>query len=160
MSDHSINDIVNIFEKNYNYFISHADKITNNIDDSHDIVHDVFIKIWINPPNIKPESIKSYFISAIRNTCLKFIRQNKKMVFKEHDVNTITDDYYSNQLVNLENDQKLKQLTKKIPKRRKQVFECFLDGMKNNEIAENLNISINTVKTHKRLVLKMISDNL
>lgn len=161
MSDHNITNFTQIFEQNYDLFINHADKITHNKEDSHDVVHDVFMKIWNNPPDMRiPEAIKSYFMTSIRNTCFKLLSQNQQLVYRDFDIDLIVGDNFLDEIISLENDEKFNKITQSIPTRRRQVLECAMEGMKNSEIAKHLNISTNTVKTHKRLAKKTFYDNL
>jgi len=47
-----------------------------------------------------------------------------------------------------------------MPEQRKKVFLLFLDGLSQDEIASELNISINTVKTHKLKARQFLRDHL
>lgn len=40
--------------------------------------------------------------------------------------------------------------TKAISKREKEVVKCIVKGLSNKEIAANMNVSVNTVMTHRR----------
>lgn len=62
-------------------------------------------------------------------------QMENEMVFRE-DLETI------------ERDRKLYALIERLPEQRKQIFKmCFFDGLRYQQVAAKLNISVNTVKT-------------
>ena len=49
---------------------------------------------------------------------------------------------------------------KELPDRCRQVFELHLQGKKNEEIAELLSLSVETVKTHKKNAVRFLKERL
>jgi len=122
---------------------------------SEDLVQEVFIYIWENAKKIEiKHSIKAYLYRMVRNRCLNFLKSIKltdsiDLIELHHtlEVENRTDDFIE------EKRQKemmfhIKKITEQFPAQMLKIFELkFLHNYKYKEIAEELNISINTVKT-------------
>ncbi len=118
-----------------------------------EIVNDVFITIWNKASTITIESsMKNYLIRAVINSSLNYIKKEKNDSKRQEDYNigqeTIEDlsdryDEEENLLVRLERALELLP-----PQCKKVMMMSRFDKMKQQEIAENLNISIKTVKNH------------
>ena len=128
-----------------------------------EIVQDVFMKIWIKRGSLNPEmSFKSYLFTITRNKTIKFLKKaanNRKLreeIFygKQKFVNST--DLYVREL-ELES-LKQKALDKLSPRRRK-IFEMSRNENKSyEEIAEELGISINTVRNQMSTSLEILRD--
>ena len=63
--------------------------------------------------------------------------------------------------IHAEKMKKVLDAMEKLPLKCRQVFKmAYFEGLKNKEIANSLDISENTVKTHKKLALKQLRINL
>lgn len=132
-------------------------------DYAEEIVQDVFMKIWIKRGSLKPEmSFKSYLFTITRNKTIKFLKKaanSRKLgeeIFygKQKFVNST--DLYVREL-ELES-LKQKALDKLSPRRRK-IFEMSRNENKSyEEIAEELGISISTVRNQMSTSLEILRD--
>ena len=68
-----------LFSKYYKDLVLYGGTIIPNQEICEDIVQNIFIYIWENRKNIKIDSLKSYLIRAVRNSCLDEIKHNKIM---------------------------------------------------------------------------------
>jgi RNA polymerase sigma-70 factor (family 1) len=118
-----------------------------------EIVHDVFIRIWNKAEQIIIQhSVKSYLVKAIINTSLNFIKREKlitekRLMYMAEQQGFDHDDGYDNSkealLIGLEHALEL------LPEKCKNVMYLSRFGkLKQDEIAEQMNISIKTVKNH------------
>lgn len=130
-----------------------------------DIFHDVFTSIWQNRRFIDPnEPFSSYLYTITRNRVLNQLRDlSYDDKLKAHilsgaiDYNNETHEYIlADDLKNL-----IVEATKKLTPRQLEVFQMSREGEKSyREIAQALNISINTVQEHISASLKIIRDYL
>ncbi|SMG13982.1 RNA polymerase sigma-70 factor [Arenibacter troitsensis] len=128
-----------------------------------EIVQDVFMKIWIKRRSLKPEmSFKSYLFTITRNKTIKFLKKaanNRKLreaVFYGKQKFVDSTDLYVREL-ELES-LKQKALDKLSPRRRK-IFEMSRNENKSyEEIAEELGISISTVRNQMSTSLEILRD--
>jgi len=113
-----------------------------------DIVQDVFIKIWENPVSRVSKSLRSYLFLMVRNSCIDYLRtvqvEDKKMQ-KLFEAQVLSDS------VDLDIDEnitlKIRDAIEELPEQCREVYQMSVyDGLKHAEIAEELDISVSSVK--------------
>ena len=126
-----------------------------------DIVHDAFLTLWSNRKCLNPTyPMKSYLFTLAQNCALNYLRHlrvvtgNEQAVVELLAANEDLNDY-EKRLVRLE--EKLAQLPEK---QREVLVKCVVEGKKYKEVAEELDITVNTVKTHITRALKFLRDEL
>ena len=132
-------------------------------DHAEEIVQDVFMKIWIKRGSLNPEmSFKSYLFTITRNKTIKFLKKaanNRKLreaVFYGKQKFANSTDLYVREL-ELES-LKQKALDKLSPRRRR-IFEMSRNENKSyEEIADELGISISTVRNQMSTSLDILRD--
>lgn len=142
------------FDKNYQDLVIFADGYLFDQDSSEDIVQDVFIYIWENADTLEIESsFKGYVFSMVRNRCYNFLKSIKitdKSEYLDFNINLVTEhvfDSTSEEEKEIVYHQILK-VVETLPDKMRQIVELkFLYNYKYAEIATELDISINTVKT-------------
>ncbi len=126
-----------------------------------DLVQELIISVWEQNNNfINIKAFKSYLYNSVKNKCINYLRHLD-----------VKDKYVQNILLDTDNaeipeedaeEQELYRMVLKVidelPERCKQVFELQMQGKKNKEIAEILQISIETVKTQKKRAMKRLKD--
>ena len=130
-----------------------------------EIVQDVFLKIWINRASLtEVESFKAYLFVVARNhafNCLKQLARERnrkkewiKSVLQDASYNPgDTDEIDAGALVDAAVDL--------LPPQQKKVYLLSRrDGLKQEEIAKELDISLETVKKHMVLALRSIKNYL
>ncbi len=150
-----------IFDLLYPAMCLFAKKFINDYDDSEDIVQEVFIELWCQRAKFENiNHIKSFLYLSIKNKSLNF---NKHILTKEKHLKSIIDNndiFFEDSVLEVEVIQSLNKAITKLPEQRKQVILLSMQGLKNNEIAEEMQISIDTVKLHKKLAYKQLRDKL
>ena len=129
--------------------------------DPDEIVQTVFIKIWLQRSRIDPQkSFSSFLFTIAKNEVIDHLRSavNKKIYLVgeglSEDLNISEE---SNNEAQLEMEQKVLELIRNLPDRRRQIFELSrYDGLSYKEIAFKLNISENTVDTQIRKALNYL----
>lgn len=118
-------------------------------EESEEIVQDTMMWLWENRKTLIPEmSLKSLLFVIVKNKALNRISHNqikdrimKDMAQKFEEQFTDPDFYLENELMTL-----LSEAINKLPEEQRIVFEMSrLDGMTHKEIAEKLNVSIQTI---------------
>ena len=127
-----------------------------------DIVHDAFLTLWSNRKCLNPTyPMKSYLFTLAQNCALNYLRHLRVVTGNEQTVTELLEaaneelDDYEKRLVRLE--EKLAQLPEK---QREVLVKCVVEGKKYKEVAEELDITVNTVKTHITRALKFLRDEL
>lgn len=126
-------------------------KYIDSFEEAEELVQEVIINFWekrryqtIN------SSLKSYLLTAVRNKALKYIEKTGRVVLS--DIEEVMDDVILEQPDTdwLDAQKKILQAElNKLPEKRREVVENIIfRGMKYKEVAEEMGISLNTVKTH------------
>lgn len=160
------NEIVfkNLFNSNYEELVRYANGYLFDKDSSEDIVQEVFIYIWENADQITVNtSLKSYLYAMIRNRCFNFLKSIKitdDFQYLDFNIGLITEHVFDS---TDEEDKKIVyhqilKIVDTLPDKMQQIVKLkFLHNYKYSEIALELGISINTVKTQlKRAKARII----
>ena len=133
-----------IFNRHYLPLGMFALRIVNDVNDAEDIVQDVSLKTWQKiETGAEIANIKSYLYGSVRNCCIDFLRGRQAVV-------DIGDDDFavdSDAIDTSERDALVWAAIDRLPEQCRNVFLLSKrDGLSNAEIAEELGISVKTVK--------------
>ena len=153
-----------IFQKYYQALYQFAGRFVKDAQTAENIVQDVFVKLWTNRENcLITSSLKSYLYAATRNTALNFLSREKKQLSTE-DLMSDRQDTTANPEERIIENEMIDEIHKAIEKLPEKCRYVYLmkryDDLKYHEIAEILDISINTVKTQMKRALKSLLKNL
>jgi len=128
-----------------------------------DILQDAFIKIWDLRDRFDDElSFKAFLYKAIRNASLNVLKHQKvkDAYFADEEYSKEGQLFYNDNLVKQELSQMIKNTIDLLPDSAKEIYLLGLEGLKNKDIAEDLGISINTVKTQKQRASKFVKERI
>ena len=153
-----------VFQKYYQALYQFAGRFVKDAQTAENIVQDVFVKLWTNRENcLITSSLKSYLYAATRNTALNFLSREKKQLSTE-DLMSDRQDTTANpeeRIIENEMIDGVHKAIEKLPEKCRYVYLMKrYDDLKYHEIAEILDISINTVKTQMKRALKSLLKNL
>ena len=154
-----------VFEKlyrdNFRILFSFARKFVNDSDACHDIVSDVFEDVWRNFSVLDETRIKSFLFSSVRNKCIDYLRHadchSRYVDFVARvSARCIDTERY------LEQQELMEQAHAVVdsigPPTSDILYACYVDGKKYKEVAEQMGISIATVKKHMVKALRIIRE--
>lgn len=152
-----------LFKRNYHALCNYCQGIVTEHDKAEDIVQDVFVYLWNNRSSIDIKvSLKHYLYSSVRHGALKVLKrqlmeQQHSPLLTEFIENLQHSEYSEEEVVEIE---QMKKALASLPKQCRNVFlmSC-VDEKPYKQIAEELNISINTVKTHITKAYRIIRGN-
>lgn len=137
---------------------------------SQDIVQDVFVKVWEIKSEIESLNLEAYLFRLVRNRCIDYIKHLKvvsnrmteiKILSKYEELYRI--DFVGNEpymLIEQELKTKIETTIKHLPDRCREVFILSrMEGFKNKEIAEKLDINIKNVERHLNRALQSFRKN-
>ncbi|RNL85396.1 RNA polymerase sigma-70 factor [Sinomicrobium pectinilyticum] len=149
-----------LFDLYYEPLTSYALKYCDSFSVAEDIVQELFIKIWDKKLYLEFEApIGPYLFMAVRNNALLAVKRNSRYYFEEieDEVNTLMEEEQSSREVSEQEKEKLYKEIEALPEKGREVFKAIvLQNMKYKEVAEQMGISINTVKTHYSRALKQL----
>ncbi|MCP4457889.1 MAG: RNA polymerase sigma-70 factor [Cytophagales bacterium] len=154
-----------VFNEHFGVLTSYALRFLDDREDAEEIVQDVFVKFWDKCSELAPDSaIKSYLYRSVHNTCLNHIKHQK-----------VKDAYKQHVMYHMENSSELSWESSDPEKMRKEILdeidnlpprcsEIFkmsrLDGLKYQEIADHLGISVKTVEVQMGKALRVLREKL
>ncbi|MEQ9229058.1 MAG: RNA polymerase sigma-70 factor [Cyclobacteriaceae bacterium] len=154
-----------VFNSNFNPLVSYAFRFLDTREEAEEVVQDVFVKFWDKCEELAPESsIKSYLYRSVHNTCLNQIKHQKvKDAYKLHVMHHME----RTSEISLENpdpDKVRAQIIAEIdnlPPRCSEIFKLSrLEGLKYQEIADHLEISVKTVEVQMGKALRVLREKL
>jgi RNA polymerase sigma-70 factor (ECF subfamily) len=134
----------------YDSLCLYGEKIIPETDTVEDVVHEAFIALWDKRKELDNIfRVKAYLYTIVRNKLLTHKRL-KKTVPLEHTQIEVEDNELDLQVLKEETFKILRDAISTLPERTQLVLQYKMNGYTNNEIAAELDISINTVKTLQR----------
>lgn len=151
-----------LFRTHYKELYVHALSFVRNEEEARDIVNDVFEYAWNNRYKIDQSvSLRPFLYTMTRTRSLDYLRHEKtKARFRLYyhslpqELEIDYDDY--EKLI-----RKIMGLIEKLPAQTRNVFQkCFIEKKKYKEAGEELNISVNTIRTHITKALRILREEL
>lgn len=157
----SYKEFKELFDTYYPSLCLFANKYIKNVEISKDIVQEVFIKVWENKVSfLSSTTVKSYFYIAVKNKSLDYLKSNYHL---STDICTIkhiekieTESYFLREVVIIETSKILDDAINTLPYKCSQIIKLSLNEYSNKEIATKLSITINTVKTQKKIAYQKL----
>ena len=165
-----------LYELHWANLISYASLIAGE-KSAKDIVHDVFLKVWLNRANLQDkETLRPYLMRSVYNMSLNVLRNTASVEF--------VDTYLDNQIdfraageLSLDKSEIVKHLYDRdtalqinqaidqLPDRCREIFRrSYIDGQSHKDIAVELGITVSTVDNQIYKALKilrsLLADNL
>ena len=159
-NEQSLAALYKLFSKRLIHF---ARIVTRSGDVAEEVVEDVFVKLWSNRHKIMEiDNLTVYLYVAVKNRSLNSISQKARELIQapfddlDIEVGDMAADHY-NLLVTAEMMQKMQQAVESLPPRCKMIFKLVReDGLKYKEVADILNISVNTIDVQMAIAIKKI----
>jgi RNA polymerase sigma-70 factor (ECF subfamily) len=150
-----------IFKKYYPRLCHFAFQILKNKASAEDIVQEAYVKYWEQKDTVSAQetSVKSFLYNTVKHACFNMIRHEKvvEVYLNRQDSSPVDDVQVINLMIRSEVLGEIYRALSTLPPQCQRISKMsFLDGMKNLEIAQELNISVNTVKTQKQRALQLL----
>lgn len=155
-----------VFREYYAPLTLFAVSLVKDRDTAEEIVQDFFYVFWKNRAKIDIQTtLKNYFFQSVRNKALKYLRhQTVKKKYKTHvaDSQSVTCEFYQPNIYDLQElENRINKVLDKLPANGSKIFRMNrFEGLKYNEIAEKLNISVKTVEANISKALKHLREEL
>lgn len=142
------------YKKYYQQLFALAYRYVRQMEIAEEIVHDLFITVWNKSEQLNVQhSLKSYLFKAIVNSSLNYIKKEKMQTEKHLAYLAVHDDGFTlDEEKGLAEEKLLKSLEdalELLPNKCRQVmFLSRFGKLKQQEIAQQMDISLKTVKNH------------
>lgn len=151
-----------IFHKYYVSLCLFANQYTEDYDASADIVQDSFAKLWqIREDFFYLHQVKAFLYTSVRNKALNELEHSKVVYeYAQKIIEKKKDSFFHDAVVEEETYRVLTEAIDKLPEQMKAIMRLALEGKKNAEIAGQLNVSVETVHTLKKIAYKKLREHL
>lgn len=157
--DGNYDSFVSFIKENQEKFYRLSYSYVGNRETALDLVQDAIISAFTNLNKLKnPEYIKTWFYRILVNTCLMYLRKNKKtpeLTLLDENI-PIKYDFRDN----VEREDVLKAINKLNPDLKTVIFLRFYEDMKFDEISEVTKTNVNTVKSRIYKALEILKTEL
>ena len=153
-----------IYDRYHKLLYVLAYKYLKDNDTAKDAVQQIFLKLWESRSLFSIHiNLRNYLYTMLKNHLLNEIRNNYTALEKNYELAQETIEYENEILSKLEEKEMTEQLYRAIdslPEQKKAVCLYKLkDSLSNQEIAEKMQISIPTVKTHYSQAIKLLREH-
>jgi RNA polymerase sigma-70 factor (ECF subfamily) len=153
------NAVKMLFETLYRPLCVYAVQITDSLESAEDIVQDVFLRFWEKKAYLTiQENLRAYLFNAVRNASVDYLRQKRPYVIEnieELSYLPMEEDIDEEELIR--EKEKLHHILQQLsPQEYRVLMNIIVENKKYKEVAEELQISVNTVKTHLSRALKFL----
>lgn len=119
-------------------------------EESHDIVHDIFTKLWEKRKSLTIDTnLNSYLYTAARNSAFNFLKHNKILDTNRKKLTEamlfVSDSWCEEEEMLLKN---LSEVINQLPPQQKAIIKLRFEGKSYDEIATELQISLKTINNH------------
>jgi RNA polymerase sigma-70 factor (ECF subfamily) len=155
-----------LFYRYYPRLFTFARDVVQSENIANDMVQDVYLKLWEKRGDLRDISVKNLLYTMVRNQCLNYLRNkrvinNKKVTLSE--MNQVEElygiDFHSKipeKLLEQQLEEEIHHVMNKLPEKSREVFRLSrIKGLKNKEIAEELNVSQKNVEKHISKALQL-----
>ncbi|MEI6048521.1 MAG: RNA polymerase sigma-70 factor [Bacteroidota bacterium] len=148
-----------LFRSSYVSLVRYAKTLIKDHDTAEEIVQDLFFRIWKDKEKLKIESsLNGYLFRSVHNRCLHYIEHNRVVAQHVEEMShrqTESQENPSDILNYNELQAKIATILERLPERCGKIF-CMsrFEGLKYNEIAEKLSVSVKTVESNMGRALK------
>jgi RNA polymerase sigma-70 factor (family 1) len=150
-----------IYETYYRKIFIYAVRYVKSDLDAEEIIQEIFLKLWLRDSAALPiNNLDGYFQTLVRNRSLDMLRRK---VLEDHaDLDNVVNWQEAHndteELIILKDTKKIldEGITLLTPQQRQVYKLCHQDGLKYEEAAKELNLSISTVHSHMKLALKFL----
>lgn len=161
-----------IFRENYTRLLFHVNRIVGQTDEAEDIVGDVFFEIWNRRHEIEidHDGIKAYLYRSVSNRALNSLRRRGtaetsiSLLTKLNEIrldHLISNYNPDSDVRQIEIRQAIEQAIESLPDKCRQAFTLsYIHNLKNQDIADIMNVSPRTVDAHIYRALRVLRDKL
>jgi RNA polymerase sigma-70 factor (ECF subfamily) len=148
-----------LFRSSYVSLVRYAKTLIKDHDTAEEIVQDLFFRLWQDKEKLNIESsLNGYLFRSVHNKCLHYIEHNRVVERHAEDIlnrQAEIQESPSDILNYKELQEKVARILERLPERCGKIFTMSrFEGLKYNEIAEKLSVSVKTVEANMGRALK------
>ena len=153
-------------EQYYNVLLKFAVAYLKSNELAEEVVEDVLFQVWSSQQKLESiNNLRVYIFTAVRNRCFTQLNRLKREQTLFLNTSDYKENLYFNHNINPENMMVTSELSKFIreivddlPPRCRQIYKMVREeGLRNKDVAAQLNISVNTIDVQLAIAIKKLS---
>lgn len=154
-----------VFHQYFKILRIYAQRFLDDREEAEEVVQDVFVKFWEKCAALAPDSsVKSYLYRSVHNSCLNQLKHQKvRDSYQQYMLKQLEEGAEDGHLLGNpeETVQRILHEIDQLPPRCSEIFKLSrIEGLKYQEIAEHLEISVKTVEVQMGKALRVLRDKL
>lgn len=151
-----------LFRLHYGPLCAFAKQYVKDADKAEDLVQDLFFRLWMDRERTKvTSSLKAYLFQSVRNRCLNALKVQGRVRSINEEVDGSADHEDRSEDEFTERTARVHAAIEGLPEERRKVFKLSRnEGLKYQEIADRLGISVKTVENQMGKALKTLREEL
>ena len=149
-----------LFERYYRPLVIYASNLIHDDTMAEDLVQEFFVRLWEDNylEHVTDKALSSYLFSSVRNSCYTYGHKRdvlrKRVDYTGLEIEEKMADSISQEIV-----ERVTQAIQRMPEQTGRVLDCILmRDMKYRETANELQVSLNTVKTLLRNGMRVLRE--
>lgn len=162
-----------IYQMYFPKLVRFAREYVVSTEDAENIVQDIFMYLWEHREMMDSiKNLNAFLFTLVKNRCIDFYRQKTLMDSKQESLDKLKDresklkikalmQFDENIFIEKEIETLLEKAIESLPEKCRRVFILSrINGLKHEQIASGLNISVNTVQNHIVIALRRLKEEL
>ena len=153
------------YDEQYPILLTYAVRLIKSQSEAEQIIQETFVKYWRTKGNFESlNSIKGFLFTCTRNACLNFIKTEQRYSGYEKDyyafIMSQGEEYLINEQIRTDVTMLLySEIDTLLPPKTREVFKLiYMKGLKPQEVAELLKISVTTVRNQRNRAVKLLKN--
>lgn len=153
-----------IFERLFPSMCMLASRLLKDEEKGKDIAQEAFVKLWQKKQDEEfadESALRAYLYVLVKNACLNQIQKESRVNNSPlENAMTLAEQEFINEVLREETYQLLREAIRNLSSQARDVIDLTLKGASNQEIADQLGVSLNTVKTVKKRAYRSLRETL
>ena len=151
MKEGDLNSFNTLFERYWKRLYATVFSVCSDNETSSEIVHDIFLNLWLRREKLQIENFKGYITASARYQIYRHLKSKVKRSLEYREelefINQVAVNDGENNIHYRELERKVEEELEELPKRCKEIFTLSRkEQLSNDEIAKRLDISKRTVE--------------
>jgi RNA polymerase sigma-70 factor, ECF subfamily len=152
-----------VFHQCYADLCQYAFTMLKDMDEAEDVVQSMFIKIWEKRETLNVQhTVRAYLYKAVYNQCINLLDHRKiKLKHQAYGAHEVKDQVQQPEVFPEELEGHIKAVIEELPEQCRRIFMLSrYEELRYAEIAQRLNISVNTIENQISKALKILRSKL
>ncbi len=160
ISAHDLDAFDAVIHRYYTALLGFASAIVSDRQAAEDIAQEVFVVLWEQRARAGGiRSLKNYLYVNTRNLSINYLRREKRLARRHNSIRPEEESFWA-LVIEEETRRLLAEAIERLPKRSAMVLRLTMDGLSLEQIADEMGVSVNTVRSTKAYAIDKLKKSL